>query len=384
LDLLLVLDLSSIDRRLSKLYKEAIAMNLQSGILFIILSCISVNIIAGDTRQIIFVLDLVRHGARTSFESLPTAPYDWHGKGQLTAKGMRQEYNLGVQLRKRYIYDLHLLPNHYSSDTMYVSSTNYDRTLMSAQALLIGLYPLGTGPYIPHTNIPALPSAFQPIPIHPMPARLQGVPGLRTNSQLFKSLVKKYVYTSPDWRAKNAMLQNQFKHWSDVIGIPINDLSQLIFISDAISIYQLNAVPLPKGLSSADAKQIVNAGNWALAREFSPSVIGDVIGHDLTALIVETLLKASKDQIKFKYMLFMGHDASILSVMSALHAPLTDVPPVASDLNFTLYRINSKQHVVTLKLNDKPIYIPICKSYTCPLEKLIILLKSSIHYMDIT
>ncbi len=343
--------------------------------LFLLLLSLYINAYAQNGREIIFSLDLVRHGYRTPFDSFPTAPHDWGGKGMLTSQGMRQEYDLGVKLRKKYIENLHLLPYHYHNQIMYAYSTNHDRTLMSAQSFLMGLYPLGTGPYLSQTNSPALPSAFQPVPIHPLPAELD-VSGFITDTKTFAELKKKYVFTSPDWQAKNSTLKTKFKYWSLVLGMPINDLSQLIFIGDMISIYQLNAVPLPKGLSSADAQQIVDAGKWALAREYSPNSIGDETGVKLFAFITDNIIKAIKQQIKFKYILIMGHDYNILSVMSALHAPLTETPPYASDLSFTLYRENHREYKVFITLDDKPVYIPFCKSTICPLQKFISLVKN--------
>jgi len=109
-------------------------------------------------ETLIFALDLIRHGNRTALFVIPKAPHVWpEGMGQLTASGMQQEFQLGVALRKKYIDHFHLLPPHFQNQTMYVFSTDYDRTLMSAEAVLLGLYPLTTGPLLPGANKPALP-----------------------------------------------------------------------------------------------------------------------------------------------------------------------------------------------------------------------------------
>lgn len=42
-------------------------------------------------ERLIFALDLIRHGDRAPFTTLPNAPYTWsEGEGQLTAIGMQQ------------------------------------------------------------------------------------------------------------------------------------------------------------------------------------------------------------------------------------------------------------------------------------------------------
>jgi hypothetical protein len=73
----------------------------------------------------------------------------------LTAAGIGQQYRLGKYLRTR--YGSILSPTYLSSE-INVRSTDYDRTLMSAQSNLIGLYPLSN---ISTDNVP-----IQPIPIH--------------------------------------------------------------------------------------------------------------------------------------------------------------------------------------------------------------------------
>ena len=129
-----------------------------------ILCIISFSVInAYASEKLIFAIDLFRHGARTPI-TVQHAGHNVNGSGELIAKGMRQHYQLGVYFRKKYILQHHLLPTHFLSTTLYVRSTNYNRTLMSAESFLLGFYPLGTGPLL--SGKPALPHAFQPIPIH--------------------------------------------------------------------------------------------------------------------------------------------------------------------------------------------------------------------------
>ncbi|MBU0744818.1 MAG: histidine phosphatase family protein [Gammaproteobacteria bacterium] len=139
-------------------------MHLKTIIKSILILLISSNAFANET--LIFALDIVRHGDRTPLFSIPKSNYKWiEGHGKLTAIGMQQMFQLGTHIRKKYVDDYQLLPKHYQNGTIFVSSTDYDRTLISAQSILLGLYPLGTGPILPN-GTPALPEAFQAIPIH--------------------------------------------------------------------------------------------------------------------------------------------------------------------------------------------------------------------------
>jgi len=79
------------------------------------------------------VIELLRHGARSPSQALdPT----WQDHDELTPVGMRQHYILGSIIKERYA---HLL-NEYNTETLYVRSTNYNRTLMSALSQLYGIF----------------------------------------------------------------------------------------------------------------------------------------------------------------------------------------------------------------------------------------------------
>lgn len=82
----------------------------------------------------------------------------------MTHTGIEQQHRLGGYLRTRYGS---LLSSNYSADEISVRSTDVDRTLMSAQSNLAGLYPVVN---ITGSNIP-----IQPIPIHTVAANLDFV-----------------------------------------------------------------------------------------------------------------------------------------------------------------------------------------------------------------
>ena len=102
--------------------------------------------------ELLLVVEVARHGARAPYldyleESMGiTIGDDWNVKGaDLTPLGERQSYLLGVKRRKVYIEQMGFLPEQYDPETLYVESSDKNRTIMSASAQLIGMYPLGTG-----------------------------------------------------------------------------------------------------------------------------------------------------------------------------------------------------------------------------------------------
>lgn len=114
-----------------------------------------------------FPEQLYRHGDRAPAAFYPTDPFnhvtDWPvGLGELSNIGKAQHYKFGQWLRGR--YDEDFLPKRYSENNIYVRSTDYDRTIASAQCNLAGLYP-PTGDQVWNKTI-----KWQPIPVHNVPA----------------------------------------------------------------------------------------------------------------------------------------------------------------------------------------------------------------------
>ena len=88
-------------------------------------------------EKLIFAIDVIRHGDRNPIIAIPAVAHDWpEGLGQLTALGMHQEYELGKKCRHDYVNKEKLLPSSYQKGTLYVRSTDIDRTLMSATFFL--------------------------------------------------------------------------------------------------------------------------------------------------------------------------------------------------------------------------------------------------------
>lgn len=133
-------------------------------LLLLLTTFLSINVYA-EKETMIFAIDVLRHGDRTPLNTLPLTSYCWaQGKGQLTSKGVQQLFNLGIQMRERYINDNQLLTSNYRKETVFVWSTDFERTIISAHALLSGLYPLQSFHGDPTTVL-----AHQPIPIHVLP-----------------------------------------------------------------------------------------------------------------------------------------------------------------------------------------------------------------------
>uniref|UniRef100_A0A0R3RW06 Lysosomal acid phosphatase n=1 Tax=Elaeophora elaphi TaxID=1147741 RepID=A0A0R3RW06_9BILA len=107
-----------------------------------------------------------RHGDRTPISLLPNDTANdeqsWEiGLGELTTDGIWQAYQLGKFLRRRYDG---FLNETFQTSEVYVRSTDVNRTLMTATAVLQSLYPQTYHRY------DRLLSVWRPVPVHTLQA----------------------------------------------------------------------------------------------------------------------------------------------------------------------------------------------------------------------
>jgi lysosomal acid phosphatase len=322
--------------------------------------------------RLIFAVDIIRHGDRTPIVPLPAVNYQWQeGIGQLTAEGMQQAYKLGMKFRKKYIEQAHLLPEHYEHGTMYVRSTDYDRTLMSAESLLMGLYPSGSGPNVADTAVPALPNALQPIPVFSAPAKYDDVIFQQVSPEERERLMKRYVYSKKEWQQKNNELKDKYPLWSRLTGVPINNLAELELVGDSLYIHQLHHAPMPEGLSEKDIETMIKASNWAFMEQEKPQQVARVYSSKLMTNVAHYLNSGSQKKSKLKYVLLSAHDITIAGALSFLEAPLQKAPPYTSNLNFSLYENSSNHYTIKVTYNGNPVSIPACGGAVCELQQFI-------------
>lgn len=331
-------------------------------------------------QKLIFAIDIVRHGDRTPTVIIPKDRYNWpNGPGELTPLGMQQEYMLGGNLRKLYVYKYKLLPKHYDSQVMYVYSSDFDRTLMSAQSLLLGLYPLTTGPRIKDKN-PALPQLFQPIPIHTTSNIESKLLVPEANQPEYDEMIKKYTITTGAWQNLSTQNQINFQKWSAKTGLTINSLNQLIPLSDNLYIRYKNDIPVPTGISNQDRDQIIKLGQWAQISIFKTPEVSYYSSINLRQVIINYLYNATISSSKLKYVLFLAHDSTIMAFMNSIDNQLDAIPPYASDLKILLFSVGNKKYGIKLEYNGKHILLPWCKNTDCSLDQFITILDKPLKH----
>eukprot|EP00079_Xenopus_tropicalis_P026913 XP_012820985.2 PREDICTED: prostatic acid phosphatase isoform X3 [Xenopus tropicalis] len=184
-----------------------------------LISSLVIHIAAG--RELKFAVILYRHGDRSPIATFPNDNHtedSWpDGFGQLTKLGKQQQYELGRYLRTRYA---RFLNASYRPSEVYVRSTDIDRTIMSAQANLAGLFQ-PAGDQIWNSSI-----FWQPIPVHTVSKtedKLLLMPF--SNCPLYEKLVKE-TFSSKEYHQLVEPYLDFLNILSKNTGFSIEQLSQ--------------------------------------------------------------------------------------------------------------------------------------------------------------
>ncbi|KAF7406002.1 hypothetical protein HZH68_005371 [Vespula germanica] len=327
---------------------------------------------------IIFANVLYRHGDRTPIEPYPTDPYKneslWPVPyGQLTNLGKNQHLHMGQWLRSRYS---HFLSDLYSPYDVYIQSTNTDRTLMSAEANLAGLYP-------PKRNQIWNTINWMPIPVHTIPESEDNVLSGKKYCQRYNFELDK-VLKSPEIKKINQENKHLYDYLTEKTGMSVTSLKDVDHIYDTLFIEKLYNKTLPEWtknvfpdkLKSLAAKSFtINAYNKILQRLKMGLLFREIIDH---------MEKKSRNALipDRKVWIYSAHDETVANMLMTLNLFDPHCPPYTATILIEL-RVNSeKEYFVTISYRnttEEPnlLTLPGCNTL-CPLNKFIQLTKDII------
>ncbi|XP_063974471.1 venom acid phosphatase Acph-1-like [Diachasmimorpha longicaudata] len=328
-----------------------------------------------------FVNVIFRHGDRTPtnkpYESFPTSPYvksDFspYGHGQLTNKGKQSVYELGKYMRERldqFLGDL------YDPNVVSARSTHADRTQMSLQMAMAGMFP--PGPYQKWNSK----LNWQPVVMNVPPPDDDFL--LFHKHPEFKEQ-RASVLKDSKLRAEIETLSDFAKNLSDWIGTPVTDTKQYNFIYHGLASLESMDCSLPSWatgiyprgllLDAVDQEYKVLNYNWKMR-----CLSG---GRLLKKFTDNMLIAASGDsQSKLKMELLAAHDINIVSLLKILNLYEPQVPEYASAIFVELLADGDKYFVNIHYYLGNPsatesLRIPGCEEL-CPLEKFVELFGSS-------
>ncbi|KAM7330936.1 hypothetical protein ACRRTK_010125 [Alexandromys fortis] len=290
-----------------------------------------------------------RHGDRAPLASYPTDPHKeaastlWpRGLGQLTKEGIRQQLELGRFLRRR--YKAFLSPE-FRREEVYIRSTDFDRTLESAQANLAGLFPEAA---------PGSPEAdWKPIPVHTVPV---------SEDKDFLTRLGNFTGLS-------------------LVGEPLRRAWKIL---DTLICQRAHGLTLPSWASPDVLRTLSQISALDIRAHVGPPRAAEkaqLTGGILLDAILSNFSRAQRLGLPLKMVMYSAHDSTLLALQGALGLYDGNTPPYAACMAFE-FRGSSRDpeeedgENVTVSLiyrNDTsrpplPLRVPGCPA-PCPLGR---------------
>ncbi|XP_060533766.1 prostatic acid phosphatase-like [Cylas formicarius] len=312
----------------------------------------------GGTLQGVAVL--FRHGDRSPMDTWPNDPYYGNstlwpdGYGQLNNKGKRRHFELGKWFRNRYDG---FLPSRYNSSDIYVRSTDVDRTLMSAECNLAGLY----SPQ--DDQVWDVDIGWQPVPVHTVTYDSDNV-------LAFGAPCPKHDLLEEQLKASDEIQEilNEHKDTLDAIGAASGygdmDLRKVSKIFSTVTIYRGFNLTLP-GWTEDYWPQIQELA----AIKFKLHTYTPEMARLRTGLFFRYLVdyfRRVEGGEGTKFLMLSAHDDTIADVTNAMGTYMDAVPEFASSVLWEV-RAGDDRVYVSVYFKNSTAFVQL-KVYDCDLN----------------
>lgn len=324
-----------------------------------------------DDGKLMFAHVLFRHGDRTPIDPYPNDPWKdpshWTtGWGQLTNNGKHRHLELGRWLRNRY---RDLLPTSYKSSDVYVRSTDVDRTLMSAESNLAGLYPPSEG----DVWDPSI--QWQPIPVHTVPEDLDKVLSAKKTCPAFDYALTKYK-RSDEFQEYNKSLESIYQYLSTHSGRKIDSPTSAQNIYSCLHIEELNNFTLPNWTKQVYPEPLKSISAKSFATKTTTRELARLKAGPLVKEILLRFRQKASNKLKPNRTLWVysAHDTTVANLLNTLRLFDLHNPPFAACVLLELRKPPSGQEYVSVYYKNttaepQALSIPGCGK-RCPLEQM--------------
>ncbi|XP_050498303.1 venom acid phosphatase Acph-1-like [Diabrotica virgifera virgifera] len=337
-----------------------------------------------DEGSLKMVVVMFRHGNRTpdgEEELYPRDPYlnktyFPYGLGQLTNAGKRKQYLVGLELRKRYD---RFLGDYYYPQLIDARSTHYNRTKMSLELVLAGLFP-------PRKEDEVLGMPWQPVPYNYFPVKQDDIL-LGSNCPKYSELYKKYT-SRPSVQEKFMKHGETFKYISEHTGLNITTFKGIYNLHFGLSTEEEFGLKLPDWTKSVWPEPMTKLFPEEYYIAMGTADMRRIaIGNFLKKLLDDTKAKiADHRKLGRKMYLYSAHESTLSYLMIALRIFEKHIPTYGAYVAMELHQIRG---VYGFKIFYKKwdgsglrlVEMPGCKEF-CPLDVFTALLADNLPTSD--
>ena len=373
---------------------------------YLFLLYLIVKIICQD-EEIYFALTHFRHGINSPLflnkENKDIFGNEWKdGPGELTLNGVKQHYLIGLRNKNRY---RHLLNYEYKSKEILVYSTNLNRTIMSAQAQLLGMYnqihydfqiikgenkiPYDLSKITYNENF-----NYYPVPINTYEEK-------RINNKI--KMIKVLDYVWPRKCKKNLdkinknlnnetliksivtkIIDNYFNESMKTKSLKQNYRNVNIFCEAIISNYYEKKTIEKFKDNLETVEKVCEEFEYLKRRDIEQNYYAKDSGTITMSLLIDNILYWMKYRIKYKtlnetagypkYVMYSGHDTTLIAMQRFLKDSLNiefSYTPFASSQFFELRKNNDDKFFVEIYYDNTRVYREEFKNFEEKVKKVL-------------
>ena len=325
--------------------------------------------IAKTEYRVELVQVLLRHGERTPREK-ELWPKDTHdlssyepwGLGQMTNQGKMREYRIGQMLRERYD---EFLGDIYHPRDVYAISSDIDRTKMSLQLVLAGLYhPSPTQLW--NESLP-----WMPIPIHYMPEKIDIL--LKPDFSPVYTAALEAAKESEGTLKKISIYKDLFNYLTEKTGLNVTRTNQVYEIYNAMVAQRSMDLGTPEWCTDEVYKKMQEVVDLEYEIRSSTPALRRLNGGTIVKKFIDNIKRHVGNDRKRKIYLYSGHEVNIAAYVRAHNLTEPVLPPYGCAIILEKLGNESGKHFVRMLqwtgITEELIPYKLDDDEICPLDK---------------